>query len=159
MVSKQELQLDFPLQDVRHEAVLSVMHTANALAAAATALLHPFNLTTAQFNVLLALGYKDKELTQSDLGKRLVVTRASITSVLDRLEGKGLVLRKDVPHNRRIYHVALTPKGAALVEEVEPLYLEIVGRITEDMKEEDCRRLTQELQSIRRQLEKARRAL
>ena len=47
----------------------------------------------AQFNVLFALKYKKNEWTQSDLGKRLVVTRASITSVLDKLEAKALVKR------------------------------------------------------------------
>ncbi|HOH29528.1 MAG TPA: MarR family transcriptional regulator, partial [Candidatus Hydrogenedentes bacterium] len=91
-----ELELESPIEDIRHELVLNFVRTSAVIAAQGTALFRQFDLTEAQFNVLFALKYKKNEWTQSDLSKRLVVTRASITSVLDKLEAKGLVTRNEV---------------------------------------------------------------
>lgn len=149
MSLNKELQLDRPLRDVRHEAVLNIVRTANIIAQEGAALFRRFDLTEAQFNVLFALKYKERGWTQSDLGKRLVVTRASVTSVLDKLETKGLVRRKTVPGNRRIYHVELTPKGLSLLNEVEPVYRKNIHAVFGDMDDGACQRLIRDLEAIR----------
>ena len=144
-----ELSLDFPFSDLRHETLLNIVHTGNLLASAGAPLFRQFGLTEAQFNVLFALLHKGREITQTELGKRLVVTRATITSVLDKLEEKGLVERRDVPGNRRIYHVGLTSAGRALVEKVEPQYREGVHRAMADLSDEECRDLIARLERVR----------
>ncbi|MBI4558101.1 MAG: MarR family transcriptional regulator [Candidatus Hydrogenedentes bacterium] len=144
-----ELNLDLPFEDVRHETVLSVVHTATMLAAAGDELFRKFKLTEAQFNVLLVLKYKRGKLTQTDLGHRLVVTRASITSVLDRLEAKGLTERKDVPDDRRTYHVELTKRGKATVEKIEPIYRDTIHQVTAALNEADCAALNAFLERVR----------
>jgi len=155
MSINRELELDRPMQDVRHEAVLNIVRTANVLSQQGAALFRRFELTEAQFNVLFALQYKERPWTQSDLGKRLVVTRASITSVLDKLEQKGLVKRNSVPGNRRIYHVELTEAGKALLQKVEPLYREDVHRVLGEFDEARCRRLIADLEEVRQRLHDA----
>jgi len=122
MSLSEELDLDTPMQDRMHEAVLSVVLTGTMLTQAGTAFFRRYGLTEAQFNVLFALHFADHALTQTELGRRLVVTRASITSLIDKLEEKGLVERRTVPGNRRSYHVIRTKKGKALFDDVEPLY-------------------------------------
>jgi MarR family transcriptional regulator, 2-MHQ and catechol-resistance regulon repressor len=144
-----ELELDQPLEDIRHEAVLNIVRTANIIAQKGAALFREYDLTEAQFNVLFALKYKQRDWTQSDLGKRLVVTRASVTSVLDKLESKGLVKRKAVAGNRRIYHVVLTRKGLSLVDRAEPVYREDIHRALAELSDRQCRDLIQNLESIR----------
>ncbi|MCX5757832.1 MAG: MarR family transcriptional regulator [Candidatus Hydrogenedentes bacterium] len=111
-----ELHLDRPFSDLRHETLLNIVLTASLFSTAGAALFRRFGLTEAQFNVLFALKYKKGPITQAGLGKRLVVTRASITSVLDKLEQKELVVRESVSGNRRIYHVSLTPKGRRAID-------------------------------------------
>ncbi len=147
-----ELNLEAPFKDVCHESVLSIIRTASVLSNAGDHLFRQFDLTEAQFNVLFSLKYNPHNVTQTDLGKRLVVTRASITSVLDKLESKGLVERRDVPNNRRSYHVVLTAKGLALVDEVEPLYRENIYKAMEGLGEKDCRQLIRLLEKIRTQV-------
>ena len=149
MSLEKELNLDRPMQDPRHEAVLNVVRTASLLSLKGSDLFRQFGLTEAQFNVLFSLKYKEKVWTQSDLGKRLVVTRASVTSVLDKLESKGLVARLGVEGNRRIYHIDLTPEGRALIDEVEPLYRRDVYEAMADLDEAACRTLTKNLERIR----------
>ena len=144
-----ELGLERPIRDVRHEAMLNIVRTANVLSAKGAALFRGYGLTEAQFNALFALKYKGSDWTQSDLGRRLVVTRASVTSVLDKLEGKGLVKRRAVRGNRRIYHVILTEKGLAMVNEVEPEYRSQIYQVLADFSEEECRQLIRELERIR----------
>ncbi len=147
-----ELGLDRPIQDVRHEAVLSVVRTANVLAVAGANLFRRHNLTEAQFNALFALKYKQRPWTQSDLGKSLLVTRASVTSILDKLEEKGLVRRSAVKGNRRIYHVDLTASGLELVNQVEPTYRKDIHRVLSDFSDADCRKLSAFLDRIRSQI-------
>ncbi len=149
MPLQKELSLDLPFKDLRHETVLSIVRTATLLANAGADLFRGFGLTEAQFNVLLALKYKDHPLTQTDLGRRLVITRASVTSVLDRLEAKELVRRHDVPDNRRIYHVELTDAGRALVEQVEPVYREAIHKTLAGLGEKECRSLVTLLERVR----------
>lgn len=146
-----ELNLEAPFKDVCHETVLNIVRTASVLSNAGDQLFRQFDLTEAQFNVLLSLKYNPNEVTQTDLGRRLVVTRASVTSVLDKLEGKSLVERRDVPNNRRSYHVVLTDKGLALVNEVEPLYRENIYRALDGFGERDCRQLIRLLERVRTQ--------
>lgn len=144
-----ELNLEAPFTDVSHETVLNIIRTASVLSNAGDQLFRQFDLTEAQFNVLFSLKYNPHRVTQTDLGRRLVVTRASVTSVLDKLEGKGLVERRDVPNNRRSYHVVLTDKGLALVNEVEPLYRENIHKAIEGLDERECRQLIRVLERIR----------
>lgn len=148
-----ELELEQPLEDVKHELVLNLVRTATMLAQKGAAIFRGFDLTEAQFNVLFALKYKKSNWTQSDLSKRLVVTRASITSVLDKLETKNLVKRQEVPGNRRIYHVSLTRQGNALINKVEPIYRSSIHKALEVFSDRQCREMILRLEQIRTQAE------
>jgi len=144
-----ELDLERPMRDVRHETVLNIVRTSSVLNQRGATLFRRFSLTEAQFNVLFSLKYKERDWSQSDLGRRLVVTRASVTSVLDKLEEKGLVERKQVPGNRRIYHVDLTEEGRELLDKVEPLYRKDIHEVLEGFSDDECRKLIDTLELIR----------
>jgi DNA-binding MarR family transcriptional regulator len=70
-------------------------------------------LTTSQFDVIATLGDTDG-LTCSELSAQTLVTKGTLTGVLDRLEKKGLLKRESVPNDRRSIKVRLTDKGNAL---------------------------------------------
>ena len=149
MSLQNELGLQSPFQDIRHEAVLNIVRTANLFATKAAQLFRQFDLTEAQFNVLFSLKFSTGDITQAELGKRLVVTRASITSVLDKLESKQLLNRVDVPNNRRIHHVVLTEKGHALIDQAEPVYRDEIYHVLSDLTIDDCNQLISHLENIR----------
>ncbi len=146
-----ELELEQPLEDIRHELVLNIVRTATLVSQKGATLFRQFDLTEAQFNVLFALKYKKSAWTQSDLSKRLVVTRASITSVLDKLESKGLVKRQEVTGNRRIYHVVLTRRGKALIDKVEPVYRGAIHNALMPFSDQQCLDLIKRLEQVRSQ--------
>lgn len=147
-----ELGLKRPFRDLRHETVLNVVRTATLLSARGGQVFRKFGLTEAQFNVLFALKFVGDGITQAELGKRLIVTRASITSVLDKLEKKGLVQRVDVPGNRRVNHVSLTEAGLELVARVEPAYIGEIHRILAEFDEDDCHQLIGLMEAARDRL-------
>ena len=53
-------------------------------------------------------------MTCSELSRRTLVTKGTLTGVLDRLMAKGLIRRDDVKDDRRRIRVRLTEKGDAL---------------------------------------------
>ncbi len=71
------------------------------------------HLTPSQFDVIATLG--DTEgLTCSELSEATLVTKGTLTGVLDRLEGKDLIRRDTVADDRRCTNIRLTGKGEAL---------------------------------------------
>ena len=70
-------------------------------------------LTPSQFDVIATLGDTDG-LTCSELSRRTLVTKGTLTGVLDRLMKKSLIRRDDVKHDRRRIRVRLTERGDAM---------------------------------------------
>ena len=76
-------------------------------------LLEPLGLTYPQYLALLVL-WQDDGLTVSQLGERLHLDSGTLTPLLKRLEGAGLVQRlRDAQDERRV-RVQLTAAGRAL---------------------------------------------
>ena len=67
-------------------------------------------LTPSQFDVIATLGDTDG-LTCSELSARTLVTKGTLTGVLDRLVAKGLIRRDSVKGDRRCIKIRLTQKG------------------------------------------------
>jgi MarR family 2-MHQ and catechol resistance regulon transcriptional repressor len=152
MPLKEELDLDMPFKDVLHEALLNIVRTGDVLSKAGEDFFRRYGLTEAQFNVIFSLKYSGRKVTQSMLGRRLVVTRASVTSVLDKLEGKGLVKRVGVPDNRRTNYVELTDRGRTLIDEVEPKYRAVLHDVMAALSEAEIKSLMHSLERVRGRL-------
>lgn len=79
-----------------------------------------WGLSQTKANALLLL-YKNQSMALWKLGEEMLVTRANITGLMDRLEKSGLVTREINPSDRRSLTAQLTPKGKKIVEEMIPL--------------------------------------
>ena len=82
-------------------------------------------LTGPQFDVLAELG-GTQGMTCAELGEATLITKGTLTGVLDRLEGKGLLQRQGVQGDRRAIHVRLTPKGEEIFRQVFPAHAEFM---------------------------------
>jgi MarR family transcriptional regulator, 2-MHQ and catechol-resistance regulon repressor len=94
---------------------LIVWKAYRALLADAQASIKRINLCDSDFRVLEALLHKGP-LPVNIIGQMVDLTTGSITSAVDRLESKWLVVRKHHPTDRRIRVVELTSKGRQLIE-------------------------------------------
>ncbi|MER5422801.1 MarR family winged helix-turn-helix transcriptional regulator [Streptosporangium roseum] len=75
------------------------------------------NLTMRQLKVVMLLSFQDSASGQ-DLAHHLGVGLGTVTGIVDRLVGHGLVARREDPHDRRIRRVELTPAGRTLTEKI-----------------------------------------
>lgn len=74
-------------------------------------------LTPSQFDVIATLGDTDG-MTCSELSAKTLVTKGTLTGVLDRLARKGLIRRQPVEGDRRYTKICLTDKGTTLFRHV-----------------------------------------
>jgi len=78
-------------------------------------LLRPLGMTHTQWSALGVLYYYPG-LTNSELETILLIERPSVTSLINGMEGKGWVMRKDNPKDARSKLIYLTDSGKALAE-------------------------------------------
>ncbi len=147
----EELGLDKPIQTVEHESLLNIIYTGTMISRASFRYFQGSDLTDAQFNVLMQLKYASgRSLSQSALGRRLVVNKADMTGIIDRLEKTGLVMRRPHPKDRRVHMIAMTDKGETMAGSLEPGYLEGVLKLMAGIPKKDLRNLNKVLEAVRK---------
>ncbi len=102
------------------EAVMNTMRTADMLFERIGRLLRPLGVSAAG-GLVLGILRDHGPLPPSELGERLIVTRATVTGVVDSLERRGFVRRAPNPSDRRSVLVEITPKGLDVVGQVRTL--------------------------------------
>jgi MarR family 2-MHQ and catechol resistance regulon transcriptional repressor len=80
-------------------------------------------LTGSQFDVIATLG-DTGGMTCKELSEQTLVTKGTLTGVLDRLEKKGLIERVPSREDRRSTIIRLTPKGDARFRKVFPAHIQ-----------------------------------
>jgi DNA-binding MarR family transcriptional regulator len=98
-------------------AVTSLMRVQQLVLARLDAILKPHGLTFARYEALVLLTFSSRgSLPLGKMGERLQVHPTSVTSIVDRLEQAGLVVRRPHPDDGRAVLAEITPDGRALVE-------------------------------------------
>jgi len=147
-----ELNMNDEFDSLQHEALLSIVRTAQVLARHGQVFFQRYGLTEAQYNVLIVLKLAQQPLTQVELGERLVVSRANITSLLDKLQKKSWIQRRSVAGDRRVFEVHLTPEGRKITDMVEPVYVKEVKRCMGALDKQKCRILSRALAQVREEV-------
>lgn len=98
-------------------AITSLMRAHQLALARVEAVLRPFGVSFARYEVLMLLHFsKRNALPMRTIGSRLQVHQTSVTNAVDRLEGAGLVVRRPHPTDRRTTLVELTPAGRQVAD-------------------------------------------
>ncbi len=133
-----ELGFIGPIKNHAHNALLNLVLTGQMLMKEGQRVLRPFGLTDSQFNVLMLLKHQSKngELNQTSLGNMLLVNRANVTGLIDRMEEAGWVKRTAQAGDRRVNLVRITNTGRRLLERAEKVYYprveEIISALTDE---------------------------
>lgn len=138
-----------------HEAFLSIYFTGTCIKKAATRFLGEYGLSDAQFNLLMMLKHQGagEGLTQSQLGEMMLVNRANVTGLVDRMEKAGLVQREGDPTDRRANRVRLTDAGRELVNRVDPIYGQEMARVMSALNKIEIAEMIRSLEKVREKLE------
>ena len=99
------------------ESVMNVVRTADLLVKRIADLVQPFDLTPSSGLVLGILADAGVPLPPNQLAERLIISRASVTSLLDSLERRGYVRRLPHATDRRMLLIELTDAGRQIAHE------------------------------------------
>src|SRR5512138_3492487 len=93
------------------ETAMNLVRTSDLLVKLIADLVQPFDLTPSSGLVLGILADLGETLPPNKIAERLIISRASVTSLLDSLERRGYIRR--VPHSsdRRMLLIELTDAG------------------------------------------------
>jgi DNA-binding MarR family transcriptional regulator len=105
-------------------------------------------LTPSQFDIVATLG-NTPGMSFKELGEKTLITKGTLTGVVDRLEAQRLVRRTASPDDGRSMIVSLTPTGERLFESVFPAHLAHLRRALGDMGPAQLRRLEDSLRGLR----------
>jgi MarR family transcriptional regulator, 2-MHQ and catechol-resistance regulon repressor len=105
-------------------------------------------LTHAQFDIIATLG-NTPGMTYKELGDKTLITKGTLTGVIERLEAKGLVARTRSSDDKRSFSVCLTPAGDQVFQEVFPVVVEQGRQLFAPYTEADFDEMDQALRKLK----------
>jgi DNA-binding MarR family transcriptional regulator len=140
-----------------HEALLNVYYAASQARKRSAEFFHSYGVTDVQFNLMMLLRHQcdaDGGLSQVELSRMMLVNRANVTAIIDRMEKAGLVTRSAVPGDRRSKSVRLTGRGGKLLHDIEGDYQEEIRSIMDVLAADEIEQLVGMLEKVRANLKK-----
>lgn len=104
-------------------------------------------LTSSQFDIIATLG-NTRGMSFKELGEKTLITKGTLTGVVDRLQEKGLVKRVTHLQDRRSTLVQLTKKGEAEFARVFAPQIAYCKQSFVDYQAQDFETLEKELSKL-----------
>ena len=115
---------------IAEQALIRLMRVGDRLWRASDDRFSQWGITDNHYNVLRILNGAGEPISQSEIGRRMLSSRANVTKLVDLLEERTFVRRKSCG-DRRVNLVEMTEAGAAFVETTAAA---VVGFANEEMK-------------------------
>jgi DNA-binding MarR family transcriptional regulator len=132
------------------QALIWIFRAFNAVITPQAEELRPLGLSSSAFNVLMALhNNDDRTLEPCQLAQRLLISRPSVTGLLDTLQGKGLVERLPHAEDRRRVLVRLTDDGLALLESHFSTHYQEMNAVFADLDDDEKATLVSLLRRVK----------
>ena len=103
------------------ECAMNLVLTADLLEKRIASLLLPLDLSPATGLVLSILADSETPVSPNNIADRLIISRASVTSLLDSLEKRGFVKRQPHISDRRKILIKLTDSGRQVANKFRPI--------------------------------------
>jgi len=141
------------MSETNLKLVIATARFYNALFLEITKNVQSFNLTISEFGVLEMLLHKGDQPVQK-VAEKILVTSGTITAVVDKLQKKGLVLRKKCEKDQRIFYVSLTAKGQHLIAKIFPKHEKFLDELLNGISDEIKKEVTSNLNLVLTSLNK-----
>ncbi|WP_343728185.1 MarR family transcriptional regulator [Duganella sp.] len=105
-------------------------------------------LTHAQFDIIATLG-NTPGMSYKELGDKTLITKGTLTGVIERLEQKGLVERQRNDCDKRSFFVKLTKAGEQTFCTVFPEVISQSGKVFASYTEDDFAQLEKTLSALK----------
>ncbi len=148
MKIEQELQTT-GFRNEFHKAMLNIIFSSWWLKSQFVPTLKKFGVTHEQFNVLrIVRGRQSSCICARDIGQRMVERGSNVTRIVDKLEAKGLVVRKVSEEDRRELKIFLTDNGKKLLEQIDR-HMDKYEPLSVDLSENEAQLLNALLDKMR----------
>lgn len=127
---------------------MALVRTGDRLLAGIDQALRHHRLSRAGREALAVLDGAGQPLSPTAIAERLIVTTASVTSLLDTLERRGLVERRPDPTDRRRLLIVLTQDGKAIVDQFLPEVVALQTAALATLTEAQRRQLVELLATV-----------
>lgn len=97
---------------------------------------------------ILRITAQEEGLSQRRLARRLEILPSRLVSLLDELQSRGLIERRDSAEDRRVYAIYLTDQGRATLGEIGSLAREHDSALCAAISEDECKLLVDLLRRI-----------
>lgn len=105
-------------------------------------------LSSPEFDVVCTLG-NQPGMTFKEIGENTLITKTTLTGVVDRLEKKGLVERRPCADDRRCIRAVLTDEGDKVFRDVFPEHVAHLHSQLADLPEAERQQLVASLRKVR----------
>ena len=109
-------------------------------------------ITFEMLQVLSSL-WHEQGISQQILAERIAKDKACLTNLMNNLEKKGYVYRKEDTNDRRNKLVYLTPEGEALKVQIRPILNLVYANAEEILSTERTAKILSELKTVQNVLE------
>lgn len=111
------------------------------------------DINHAQGKILFVIS-RSNELSINDLCKELSLSKSTLTSMLDRLEDKGYILKRSSEKDKRITLISNTKKADESIDIFNDVITKMNAKFYDGFEEEDIKRFENYLEKIYFNLEK-----
>lgn len=103
------------------EGAMNLVLTSDMLVGRIATLVRPYHLSPGSGLVLSILADASQPLSPHEIAEKLIISRATVTGLLDSLEKRGYLKRSAHTSDRRKLSVTITPEGAATAQKFRTL--------------------------------------
>lgn len=100
-----------------------------------------YNITASQFSVLYQISSKNGSITSAEIADVLGLDRPTISGIISRLEGKGMLQRLMNPLDKRSVYLKLTDEAMQLTANLKDISDQLSLDIFSEMDEVEKRQL------------------
>lgn len=125
---------------VAEQALIRLMRVGDRMWRASDERFSRWDLTDNHYNVLRILNGSPEPISQSEIGRRMLSSRANVTKLVDHLEERGLVRRLPCG-DRRVNLVELTDGGADFLERTLPDVVAFAGEALKRLSRDEQKQL------------------
>jgi DNA-binding MarR family transcriptional regulator len=104
--------------------------------------LKEFDITAAQFSVIIQIHASKQPITSAEISERLGSDRPTISGIINRLEKKGIVLKLANPKDKRSSYLEINSDSNELVNKIKIISEDLATHIFSIYSKEESKELT-----------------
>lgn len=121
------------------QTIISLARTVELMRLVYKKFYNQYQLSEPKFFVLLLLGKNKEGIPLNEIGKMMLVSRANMTTLIERMVKDGYVEKRENEEDKRSTKAVLTDLGQEVLDEVSDFHKEfshkLVSALSEDEKE------------------------